>query len=422
MKIYIFSLLLVGLLLALADGALAATQVTDNPIDHSYMIFNSPAPNAVYKIGDTINFSGKIRVHSCGNGLFYNRVTLYIAEDKDIPLTTTGPDVYNNCFGAHSSNYPTCVGIPYADKVQVLDITKGFKVYKHTPDIYPPDVTGYHGEGSMNWIEFNSSFVIPSDLGFHGNARFYVEFSGTHWNGDWNWVIAYQKGTIIAEPTAVINCDNSQCGSGSTCDPSMKAYQPTAKPQSCIYTIKNTSTPDDNIKKSVWYVKPEGNPDDDYQQKLACTDPGLPCNYTLQNDLGPGAYTIKLEVTDNDGRVADTTTDIHIATEIQADFKCKYGDATAWTDCTELSGKVMKGEKICVKDTSRPSEGATIDGWVWRQNDTQVGSDSTACFDADTVNKIGLLVADSAGRSDYKEYILNATLAPKWQEESPNGN
>lgn len=415
MKIYIFAAILAVTLMIPINNALAATEVAED--GDTRIIFNRPVPNAEYKIGDVINFSGKIRVNSCGNGLFFNRVKFYITEDKEIPLTTAAPNVYNNCFGATSSNYENCLGVSRASEVQILDTSQGYKIYT-LGTVFPPDITGYHGEGGFNWIEFNKNFTIPSDLGFHGPVRFYIEFSGTHWHAHWHWNIAYQKGTINIDPDAVIGCDNSHCGSGSSCSPSLIAYQPTSQANVCIYTLVNSSTPDD-LRESDWFIKPQGTSDNNYQLKIKCSDPGLPCNYVLQNDLKPGDYTVKLEVKDQNNKTSDAIVNIHIATEIKADFKCSVSlEDAVWRNCNELSNEIMKNQKIYVKDNSQPSENASINGWEWRLNNAVIGHNNIASFNAENINEIKLTVTDTKGRSDYKIYRFNASVAPKWKEIS----
>jgi len=418
MKILSKQVLFLAAALFGAGGILfAATQVVEDPCGTT-AIYNKPVPNSEFKIGDNVNFAGKFRVTSCGNGLFFNRATFYIAEDKDIPVTTTSPAVYNSCFGATSSVYGNdCSSIERGDQVQVLDLSKGDKVRK-LGTIYPADVSKYDGDGGYNWIEFKKNFAIPADLGFDGDVRFYVEYSGSHWAGHWHWVIAYQKGRIVPLPSAKIECNHSQCGASSACLPTARAYEPIAKPASCYYVLKNKSGVT-NLKKTIWYIKPAGAADSQYEEKLSC--PFL-CDYVLQNDLSAGnTYTVKLEVEDIYGQQDSAAMNIYLAREIRADFKCSItASDPVWRDCQELSEKIAKGGKIYLKDFSQPSEGAAINSWQWLMNETVIGGEGTAQFNAENANRIKLTVKDTAGRVDYKEILLNAKLMPKWEEISPN--
>ncbi|HOK35318.1 MAG TPA: hypothetical protein PLY02_01355 [Candidatus Pacearchaeota archaeon] len=190
-----------------------ATEVTGGCCDTT-IVYNDPLPDQMYIIGNTVHFSGSFRVTSCGDGLFFNKVTFYITEDKEIPITNccgnstkdcttskscTCIEGCNNCYGATSNRYSSC-NFQWCDKVQYLDVAKantlGYKVYK-LGEIYPPDVAS----GSKPyWVEYNKTFTIPEDLGFTGPVRFYVQYSGTHWGGHWHWNIVYQKGIINSPP------------------------------------------------------------------------------------------------------------------------------------------------------------------------------------------------------------------------------
>lgn len=405
----------------LAESVAAATQVVEDPCGTT-AIYNRPVPNAEFKIGDSVNFAGKMRVTGCGNGLFFNRVTFYIAEDKDIPVTTTTLDSakfplnYGNCFGASSSAYGDCSGIERGPQVQIIDLSKGHKIRK-LGTIYLSDAL--EKTSGAHWVEFNKDFTIPADLGFGGDVRFYVEYSGAHWDAHWHWLIAYQKGRIIPFPRAVIECDNSRCGAGSSCLPTARAYEPIAKPFLCFYVLKNRSSVF-NLKESNWYVKLSGLPDSAYKKAISC---GSLCDYVLQKDMTAGkTYTIKLEVKDKYEQSANTTVNVYVAHEIQASFQCAIfsgSENLVWRDCEELSGAIAKGGKICLKDTSRPSEGAVINSWKWTVNSKIVGDTSEICFNSENANWIKLTALDSANRSDYSEILLNARPIPKWEEVAP---
>ena len=190
---------------------LGATEVTGGCCDTT-IVFNSPQPNKTYNVGDKIDFSGKFRVTNCGNGLFFNKVTFYITEDKDIPITDCKGrnydpcgDVVNEdcnlsptyCYGTKSTEYSHC-NFQWYHQVKYLDTTKGYKIYK-LGEVYPPDV----GSGAKPyWVEYNQSFTIPSNLGFSGPVRFYVQYSGTEEHRHWHWNITYQPGYINSPPSA----------------------------------------------------------------------------------------------------------------------------------------------------------------------------------------------------------------------------
>ena len=181
------------------NNVFAATEVTGGLCDTT-IAFNKPVPNHTYNGGDIINFSGKFRVTSCGDGLFFNKITFFIAEDKEVPLTTVS--ACNGCLGASSASYhqSDCF-CSWCDQVQVLqENNPGFKVRK-LGTIYPTDVAS---GAKPYWVEYNNNFIIPADLDFSGPVRFYVQYSGTHWNSHWHWNITYQPGFVVINnpPTA----------------------------------------------------------------------------------------------------------------------------------------------------------------------------------------------------------------------------
>jgi hypothetical protein len=209
LKTFILLALLGGIFSA--NWVFAAEEVTHGCCDTT-IVYNSPPPNQTYKPGDTINFSGAFKVTSCGNGLFFNKVTFYIAEDKDIPITDCCGDTSptecsddkqctctegcTNCYGAKSTSYTSC-DFKWCDDVKYLN-PSGYKVYK-LGEIYPADVAS---GARPYWVYYNENFTIPNNLGFCGPVRFYVQYSGTHWNDHWHWNITYQKGYIKCSPWA----------------------------------------------------------------------------------------------------------------------------------------------------------------------------------------------------------------------------
>ncbi len=184
------------------------------------VVFNSPAPNQTYNPGDVVNFSGKLRVSSCGNGLFHNMVGFYIAEDRDMSISSQNR-CDADCWGPGAGSYPICAlpqcpGDKYVDGEPVVcesnercghcndvmqidesgTVASGVRFYE-LGVVYPPDVA----EGARPyWVEFNQDFVIPGDLDFAGSVRFYVQYSGTHWHDHWHWSVLYQEGYINPPP------------------------------------------------------------------------------------------------------------------------------------------------------------------------------------------------------------------------------
>ena len=184
-----------------AENISAAIEVADSYHCRSTIAFNSPSPNKTFLPGEVIKFSGRYRVASCGDGLFFNKVVFYVAQDLDIPFKTCASNC--NCFGASSITYPTCTTdgapFPYESSVEFLNLSAGQKVYK-LGEAYPADVSNYGGEGGHNWIGYNYSFVIPENIDISGPVRFYVQASGSHWNAHWHWNITYQNGNLSALP------------------------------------------------------------------------------------------------------------------------------------------------------------------------------------------------------------------------------
>jgi hypothetical protein len=219
-----------------AQSVYGATEVTGGCCDTT-IVFNSPSPNQTFGPGDTIHFSGAFRVTSCSNGLFFNKVTFFITEDKEIPIidccgdSAAGECSYSqqctctigctNCYGAKSSSYSSC-NFQWCDDVKVLgdsvnsigfdtstgtakSTIGGYKVYK-LGAIYPPDV----GSGAKPYeVRYDQYFQVPKDLEFFGPVRFYVQYSGTHWNAHWHWNITYQKGYICLPQAKNLSVDAS---------------------------------------------------------------------------------------------------------------------------------------------------------------------------------------------------------------------
>lgn len=234
-------------------------------------------------------------------------------------------------------------------------------------------------------------------------------------------------------PTSLISCDASSCPGGA-CNANWIAFRPTADPNPCIYTINNDSTdldsancPDpcnDDIIKSEWYLKKQGEPDSSYLLKSSC---GGVCDYTLQTDIVAGDYVVKLYVEDTKGDSDETTHLFTVREEVAAGFICSL-DNIEWQACEDLSGLVTEGELVYFKDDpslaeySLPSQGA-INSRIWAINGTNFDSNNNsnpATNLTAATNIIRLTVTDSANRSDYQEHtILAAPPLPEWKEIPP---
>jgi len=167
-------------------SVLAATEVVQDHCDTT-IVFNTPQPNQTYNPGDTVHFSGRFRVTSCGDGLFHNKIEFFITADRDIPVLTR--NCCSDCCGGTSVAYGGCVqNLRWCNEVKIVDPNQP-DVYK-LGTIYPADV---HAGARPYWVEYNQYFTIPSGLEFEGPVRFYVQYSGTHWKSHWHWNITYQS-------------------------------------------------------------------------------------------------------------------------------------------------------------------------------------------------------------------------------------
>ena len=435
-------LFIVGLMVFGIGHAFAATEVTSGCCDTT-IVFNSPVPHQTYHVGDTVNFSGKFRVTSCGDGLFYNKVSFFVTEDKNIPITddcgtsvdncsTQGHSLWSywwshlysspcssqgcqNCYGAHSTTYSGSCSFIWCDQVKYLDTEKadqlGYKVYK-LGEVFPGDV---HQGARPYWVEYNKSFVIPSDLRISGPVRFYVQYSGTHWHDHWHWNIAYQKGNIQENnaPQAQIQCDPSSCQTYYLSSP---------------LTLKNMSYDpdgDEDVVKTRWYIKPRNAGNTAYQLLPYC-ESNQKANCTLQPDINPGRYTSKLYVEDSIGQGDEKTKDFSILRDIKAGFMCSLDEKT-WENCENFSNHVLEDQLLYLKDNSSldkysvPSDGAVIQSRIWKLNDRVVGTNQTEIMVRlqETNNVLSLTVVDSRGRQGVVSYSLIARPAPKWTETPP---
>jgi len=199
-------------LLTAGGGVLAATEVTGGCCDTT-VIYNQPHPGVMLQPGGPVDFSTRFRVTSCGDGLFFNRATYYITEDKDIPIVDAKGRNYDDCtdtactvgdclscFGANSSTYG-CGHYVYGNVAKYLDTTQGYKIFK-LGSSNSADVGGHGASDWPHWVEMNKSFTVPQNIGIYGPVRLYVEYIGSHWDGHWHWNVAYQKAYIRAIPSA----------------------------------------------------------------------------------------------------------------------------------------------------------------------------------------------------------------------------
>lgn len=195
-----------------AGSALALVEVSDGcDADPIQITPSLPLPGSVVYAGGSIKFRDSMQIASCGNGLFFNKVNFYITEDKNIPALDAygrSNDVCSSssyctkggclsCFGAHSSTY-ACSGFKWGDDVKRLDFT-GYK-YASLGSVSIGDVGGHDSSDWPHIVEFNKTSAIPSTVNFYGPVRFYIEYVGSHWDGNWNWNISYEKGYLRAVP------------------------------------------------------------------------------------------------------------------------------------------------------------------------------------------------------------------------------
>ena len=269
----------------------------------------------------------------------------------------------------------------------------------------------------IGWMSFNCNNPETGNVCLQSNYKVYASF------------------TLNQPPSAAISCDSSQC-SGGSCNANWIAFRATANPIPCIYTIKNNSTDvdstncpipcNDDIVRSEWYLKQQGEPESSYVLKLSCV--GV-CNYTLQPDVAPGIYDVKLYVKDQAGDSDSTTHSLYMRKEIEAGFMCSL-DNSNWRVCESLSGFVSQGGLVYFKDNlpdpnehTSPTEGAIIDSREWRINGAIFDSDNNSTPSINLTegsNIIRLTVTDSENRNDYQEHSIVATLPfPEWKEVPP---
>jgi hypothetical protein len=286
------------------------------------------------------------------------------------------------------------------------------------------------GGDVVGWLSFNSK-----DCDTNGNGYIDIACGGS--DNPTTPVSDYKVITDVevnrnSPPVAQMSCDpnNVLTCTGCTCNVfSWISYHANSLLNPCVYNIKNNSTDPEgvgDIVSSKWYIKDSGSPVSSYVLKNSCS--GL-CDYAIQQDVAPGNYDLKLYVEDSGGLYSETVHSLIIRREIVADFMCSL-DNVNWKDCNDGSIKAVQNQKIYLKDDaslakySIASEGASISLRQWTNNGVSFGSGSAnpSLILTNPSNIVRLTVLDSAGRSNYKNYTIAASLPlPEWKEVPPTG-
>ncbi len=201
----------------------AATEVTGGCCD-TYMQFVNPLPvssnKPAYFLDEEIRFTGRLSATQSSSQLFYNKISFYITEDKDIPIidccqrTEDQCSVATDClcsqgcqqaYNSESEFYSLddiknaiwcdqvkdiAVKVKNSDSGEVYQIRKlGELLLDDSPQSFKPYA-----------IEYDQVFTIPRDLSFSGPVRFYVVYYGMHGSDHWHWNISYQEGYIAEGP------------------------------------------------------------------------------------------------------------------------------------------------------------------------------------------------------------------------------
>jgi len=212
------AILIVASLMILAPLKLSqATTIVDLGCCETQARLLSPRPPSkdqpTYFLEDEIRFAGSFSGARADNQLFFNKISFYITEDKDISFTDCCHHQENDClvmneclcasgcqhaYGAQSSVYPLTAikNVQWCDQVKNQPDRGQDNIYK-LGEIYPDDRPNSH---QPYRIEYDQTFTIPKHLPFSGPVRFYVVYSGTHWNDHWHWSVIYQEGYIATKP------------------------------------------------------------------------------------------------------------------------------------------------------------------------------------------------------------------------------
>ena len=319
---------------------------------------------------------------------------------------------------------------PCPDESCIAKATPSGQFGKENVNIYGWARALAHTPGWDGWIRFDhgqTDEVYISPEGYFGGWAWgsdvvgWIKFSGIDYQVEIPLLLNYP-------PEASISCDASGC-SGGQCNGSWIAYRPTANPTPCIYKINNDSTDgngEEDIIKSEWYIKEQGQPDESYVLKLSC---GGVCDYTLQ-DMPANNYVVKLYVEDTGGESDFTTHSLVLREEVRADFMCSL-DNVNWSNCDSFS--LAEHEVVYFNDDPLLSKHSVVSGGassfqsrIWEKGKggvfEQFASGTTNPSTTLTKDQkvIRLTVVDNAGRSDYQEYTLSVSLSlPEWREIPP---
>jgi hypothetical protein len=190
-----------------------------------------------------------------------------------------------------------------------------------------------------------------------------------------------------------------------------------------MLTLLNKSTDPDgasDLDSSVWDVLGWGSSKD-----LSCSGT---CNYTVQSQLlGPGRYTARLTVKDNQGSSDSTTKDFNIYRDASAGFMCSL-DNKKWEVCEEIAPAI--GDTIYLKDdpslkeySSHSGGGSNIVARTWSVGGTifsQTNESNPSLVIQDVTNEITLEIRDNADRSASRTHtVLPILPLPSWTEVKP---
>jgi hypothetical protein len=245
-------------------------------------------------------------------------------------------------------------------------------------------------------------------------------------------------------PKAIMECGGTCSGGYCDTDPNSTwiMYPPIGDcaANNCRYEVHNMST--GNVQCTKWELVGTA-----YSYAASGK-----ADHLFQPSVPLGTYQLKLTVSDEPYSVADNPDcakgktssvqhTLQIKREAIASFVCSFDDPTptmenptpnpVWQNCedTSFKNKVLKGEKIFLKETSSENTGwsqdaSQINSFDWTITIDGAASTMTgqvASFNAGKSNTIELTVTDNAGRSNCKIVNLGSRTLPKWQEVSPVG-
>jgi len=269
--------------------------------------------------------------------------------------------------------------------------------------------------GWDGWIKLSgSTYAVSLDTDVSP-----VEFRGFAWGGDPN---------SLSE--AVIGWISFNCRDRGVCSTStykvMTSFSlnqpptariccntPTCPPETCtayrgeLFTLYNASTdPDNNIVFSEWDILGLGS-----GPELTCN--GI-CNFTP--DPPVGTWTVILKVRDSLGYESSATKTFTILRNISADFECSLNpnDPTSWRNCEGF--RVMVDQTLYLRDTSSPSDGATIASRYWTFQDGQPATSTlptpSVIFARPGRKIISLSITDTNNRTTTATSTINVISPP----------